>query len=92
MKKGKAANARHRPASWADVEKAHVEGKRQGIIETWIIVFSILRDKEGYGPKRLRRVLDCMNKRSGGIRSGYLTIADLQAALEKEETAAHSTK
>lgn len=61
-----------------------MESKRQAIIETWTLIFSVLRDKEGYGPKRLRRVLDHMNKLSGSIRSGYISMADLQAALAQE--------
>ena len=47
-----------RPASYADLLKLKAEAKNQGIMEAFIIFFSALRDKEGFGPTRLRRVLD----------------------------------
>jgi len=81
---GKKANPGRRPASYADVLKARAEGKREGILEAFTIFFSALRDKEGFGPKRLRRVLDHMNEYADGIRNGYFTIQDLQDTLREE--------
>ncbi len=73
-----------RPASYADLLKLKAEAKSQGIIEAFVIFFSALRDKEGFGPTRLRRVLNAMNEYADSIRNGYITIQDLQAALREE--------
>lgn len=73
-----------RPASYADLLKLKAEAKNQGIMEAFIIFFSALRDKEGFGPTRLRRVLDAMNEYAGSIRNGYVTIQDLQTTLREE--------
>ena len=75
----------HRPASYADLMKLKAEAKSQGIMEAFVIFFSALRDKEGFDPARLRRVLDEMNGYADSIRNGYVTIQDLHTAL-KEET------
>ena len=73
-----------RPASYADLLKLKAEAKNQGIMEAFIIFFSALRDKEGFGPTRLRRVLDAMNEYAGSIRNGYVTIQDRQTTLREE--------
>ncbi len=74
----------HRPLSIADIQRIKAEAKRQGVIEAFAIFFSALRDKEGFGPNRLRRVLDTMNNYADSIRNGYLTIQDLQDTLREE--------
>lgn len=43
-----------------------------------------MRDKEGYGPKRLRRLLDEVNYLSDSIVKGYVSVQDLFRALEEE--------
>ena len=82
--KGKKPPPFRRPMSYADVLKLKAEAKSQGVIEAFVIFFSAQRDKEGFGPKRLRRVLDAMNEYADSIRSGYLTIQDLQSTLKEE--------
>lgn len=73
-----------RPASYADLMKLKTEAKSQGVIEAFVIFFSVLRDKEGFGPARLRRILDEMNERADSIRNGYVTIQDLHTVLKEE--------
>ena len=51
-------------------------------MEAFVIFFGALRDKEGFGPKRLRRVVDEMNEYADSIRNGYVTIQDLHAAAQ----------
>ena len=72
--KGKKAPAARRPPNYADILNIKAEAKR----------LSTLRDKEGFGPARLRRVLDTMNEYADSIRNGYITIQDLQTALRGE--------
>ena len=74
----------HRPASYVDLLKLKAEAKSQGVMEAFVIFFSALRDKEGFDPARLRRVLDEMNGYADSIRNGYVTIQDLHTALKKE--------
>ncbi len=82
--KGKRRPPPRRPASCADLVKLRAEAKSQGVIEAFVIFFSALRDKEGFGPKRLRRVLDAMNDYADSIQNGYVTIQDLQDTLKEE--------
>lgn len=82
--KGKRRPPPRRPASCADLMKLKAEAKSQGVIEAFVIFFSALRDKEGFGPQRLRRVLDAMNGYADSIRNGYITIQDLQTTLKEE--------
>lgn len=82
--RGKKPPPSHRLLSYAEILNIKAEAKRQGIMEAWIIFFSTLRDKEGFGPKRLRRVLTGINQYADSIRGGYITIQDLQNTLKEE--------
>ena len=76
MKK-KRVNPRRKPATQADVEKAKRQAQDIAITSAWAIFFSVLRDKEGYGYKRLRRVWDEVNYLSDSIDKGYVKLDDL---------------
>lgn len=80
----KKINPRRRPASQADVEKAKREAQSQAINYAWAIFFTVMRDKEGYGKERLRRVWDAVNELSDSISKGYVNIKDLMRVLESE--------
>ena len=58
MAKRKKVNPRRRPATLADVNKAKKEAMDIAITSAWAILFTALRDKEGFGYVRLRRVWD----------------------------------
>lgn len=45
-------------------------------------LFSALRDKEGFGYTRLRRVWDEVNYLADSVSKGYVSIADLEKELE----------
>lgn len=80
----KKINPRRRPASQADVEKAKREAQSQAINYAWAIFFTVLRDKEGWGKTRLRRLWDEVNELSDSIAQGYVNIKDLMRTLETE--------
>lgn len=82
--KGNKPSFSRRPMNYTDVLKLKAEAKSQGVIEAFVIFFSALRDKEGFTPTRLRRVLDEMNGYADSIRNGYVTIQDLHTALKEE--------
>lgn len=76
MKKKK-VNPRRRPATLADVNKAKKEAMDIAITFAWAILFTALRDKEGFGYIRLRRVWDEVNYISDSIDKGYVKLDDL---------------
>lgn len=82
MKKKK-VNPRRIPATKADVEKAKRQTQDIAITSAWAIFFSVLRDKEGFGYKRLRRVWDGVNYLSDSIGKGYVDIDDLVNELKE---------
>lgn len=50
----------------------------------WAMFFTVLHDKEDYGPKRCRRVWNHIAELSSGITSGYVRPQELMDVLEKE--------
>ena len=85
MKK-KRVNPRRKPATQADVEKAKQQAQTHAINmvwAAWAIFFSALRDKEGFGYTRLRRVWDEVNYLSDSIDKGYVKLYDLVNELAK---------
>lgn len=84
MSKTKRVNPRRRPATMADVAKAKREAQLLSINAACAILLTVLRDKEGYGYKRLRRVWDNVNKLSEEISEGRVSVQDLAQTLEDE--------
>lgn len=80
----KKVNPRRRPATQADVRKAKKEAQTLAIDACWAILFSVMRDKEGYGAKRLRRLWDEVNYLSESVSSGHVNIRDLAETLRDE--------
>lgn len=82
MKK-KRVNPRRKPATQADVEKAKRQAQTHAINMVWAVFFTALRDKEGFGYTRLRRVWDEVNYISDSIDKGYVKLDDLVNELAK---------
>ena len=80
----KKTNPRNRPVSQADIIKAKKQAQTQAMNITWAIFFSVMRDKEGYGKKRLRRVWNEVNELSDSISKGYVNVKDLMKTLADE--------
>jgi hypothetical protein len=83
MAKKKKVNPRRKPATLADVNKAKKEAMDIAITSAWAILFTALRDKEGFGYIRLRRVWDEVNYLSDSIGKGYVNIDDLIEELRE---------
>lgn len=77
-------NPQRRHATIADVNKAKRQGQEYAISVTWAIFFTVMRDKEGWGMKRLRRLWDEVNDLSDSISKGYVSVPDLMQTLEDE--------
>ncbi|WP_306568968.1 hypothetical protein [Faecalispora jeddahensis] len=80
----KKVNPHRRPATVADVERAKKTAQSQAINTAWAIFFTVMRDKEGWGIRRLRRLWDEVNDLSDSISGGYVNVSDLVQALEEE--------
>ena len=83
MAKKKRVNPHRRPATQADVEKAKRQAQEYAINSVWAVFFTALRDKDGFGYKRLRRVWDEVNYISDSIDKGYVKLEDLVEELKE---------
>ena len=84
MSRKKKPNPKKRPATVADVNRAKRQAKEEAINDTWAIFFTVMRDKEGYGVKRLVRLWDRVNELSDSIIKGYVSVEDLKKTLADE--------
>lgn len=84
MQKKKKVNPKLRPATQADIRKAKREATSEAISYAWAIMFTVMRDKFGYGPVRLQRMWGEVNKLSEAISDGYVNVKDLMEVLDKE--------
>ena len=80
----KKVNPRRRPATQADVQRAKQKGQEEAIKLAWSILFTVLRDKEGYDLEGLPRVWKEDDDLSDSIAKGYCTVTDLRDVLKQE--------
>lgn len=80
----KKVNPKRKPATQADIIKAKKDAQIKAINYTWAIFFSVMRDKEGYGRKRLRRLWREVSNLSDSIARGYVSVEDLMRTLDEE--------
>jgi hypothetical protein len=77
-------NPNRRPATQADVNKAKRQAQEEAVKLAWSILFTVLRDKEGYDLDGLQRVWNEVDELSESIAKGYCTVADLRDVLKRE--------
>ena len=68
----------------SEIKRIKREELRKGIDYAIIIFLNVMRDSEGYGKKRLRRVHDAINDLSDSIAKGYCSLYDLEKVLKDE--------
>lgn len=68
----------------ADVERAKKEAQSEAVDYALAIMFTALRDKEGWNVPRLQRLWDEINDVADSVAQGYVNIADLQYTLRTE--------
>lgn len=83
MAKKKKVNPYRIPATQGDIEKAKRDATNTAVASTWAIMFSVLRDKEGYDYNRLRRIWDETNYLADSIARKYVKIDDLIEELRE---------
>ena len=75
----KKVNPRRVPVSKAELDATDLA------VETALAMFlTVLRDREGYGPKRLKRVWDGIQDLTDSVTKGYVSLADLKTVLRDE--------
>ena len=68
----------------SDVNKLKNDATSIGIRYAMVIFLYVMREKEGYGDKRLKRVYDEMNDVVDSINKGYINLNDLEQVLSLE--------
>ena len=84
MSKKKKVNPNRIPVTRADLKRAKDEATNAAIEAAWAILFTVLRDKEGYDVDGLKRVWQEVDDLSDSIAQGYVNVADLKDALKQE--------
>ena len=68
----------------SDLKRMKREITDDAIRYALIIFLNVMRDSEGYGIKRLKRVYDEINDLSDSVAKGYCSIYDLEKVLKEE--------
>lgn len=68
----------------SDVKRMKEEATNDGLKYAIILFFSVMRDKEGYGIKRLKRIFDEVTELADSINKGYVNWKDLEEVLLDE--------
>jgi predicted ferric reductase len=68
----------------SDVKKMKEEATNAGLKYAVLLFFTVMRDKEGYGIKRLKRIFDETTELADSINKGYVKWQDLEKVLEDE--------
>ena len=79
----KKVNPRRRPATQADCQRAKQKGQEEAVKLAWSILFTVLRDKEGYDLEGLQRVWKEVDDLSDSIAKGYCTVRGLRDCLKQ---------
>ena len=80
----KKVNPRRQPASKADVKRAELRGRDDGIKFASVLFLMALRDKEGFDLEALQKVWKEVGNLADSIAEGYCSIEDLHTVLESE--------
>jgi hypothetical protein len=75
---------RRRPATQQDVDRAKKDATDFAIGYVWAVMFTVMRDKFGWGPVRLMRLWQEVIAMSDSIGEGYVKLEDLAQALDDE--------
>lgn len=68
----------------SDVKKLKNDATNIGIRYAMVIFLYVMREKERFGHKRLKRVYDEMNDVVDSINKGYINLNDLEQVLSLE--------
>ena len=74
----------------SDIRRIKKEATDNAIRYALALFLSVMRDTEGYGVKRLKRVYAAIEYLADSVSRGYVKISDLEQAL-KDEADIHIT-
>lgn len=84
MAKKRKVNPQRKPATLADVNKAKKTATNEAMTNCFALVFMALRDKEGWGKKRLYRLWEEVIEMADSVNKKRITIDDLVVTLADE--------
>jgi len=65
----------------SDINKLKKDATNIGIKYATILFFTVMRDKEGYGVKRLKRIYDATGELADSVSKGYVNFKELENTL-----------
>lgn len=84
MASKKRINPNRIPVTQADINRAKREAVDKVMPLFWSVIFTVLRDKEGYDLDGLRRVWSEVEDLSDSLAQGYVSVSDLKHILQIE--------
>lgn len=66
------------------VKRIKEEATNEGLKGALILFFTVMRDKEGYGIKRLKRLFNEITDLADSLKQGYVKMEDLEQVLFEE--------
>lgn len=72
------------PVSKADIQRAKKEIVSDAVLAAQVIMFSVLRDKEGVSIEDLNKIWKEVEYLSDSISKGYVSIKDLEVELRNQ--------
>lgn len=68
----------------SDIRRIKKEAADDAIRYATVLFLSAMRDTEGYGVKRLKRVYEAIEYLADSVSRGYVKLSDLEQALRDE--------
>lgn len=79
MKKNPAVHLRE-----SDIKKMKRDVSDKALKYGLVLFLSVMRDKEGYGIKRLKRLYEELLELADSLNKGYVNLFDLEKTLQEE--------
>ena len=83
-KNRKMKRQKHIQITESELKKIKKQATQETVRHVHVLFFTVMRDKEGYGVKRLQRLYAEVEDLSDSVNRGYVTISDLFKVLEEE--------
>lgn len=68
----------------SDIKRIKRETSDQAVKSSFTIFFTVMRDKKGWGIKRLQGLYDDIQDLADSISKGYVSLFDLEKVLREE--------
>lgn len=68
----------------SDIKKIKEDATNEGIKCALIMFFTVMRDKEGYGVKRIKRLFNYTAELADSLKKRYVKMQDLEKVLADE--------